>query len=89
MKAIERIDQDIVGAIQKWGAGRDDFRILISPDHPTPVARRTHTHAPVCFLMVGQGIVSNRCSTYSETTASQAGLKFQSGAEMVAYFLKA
>ena len=89
MKAIERIDQDIVGAIQKWGAGRDDFRILISPDHPTPVARRTHTHAPVCFLMVGQGIVSNRCSTYSETTASQAGLKFKSGAEMVAYFLKA
>lgn len=87
VKAIERIDRDIVGAILKWSIGRDDFRILISPDHPTPVAKRTHTHAPVCFLMAGNGIVSNRCTAYNETTALQAGLKFKSGADMVAYFL--
>ncbi len=88
VKAIERIDHDIVGPILKWCLKRDDVRILISPDHPTPVAKRTHTRAPVCFLMYGKGIEANHLAAYSEKTAAQAGLKFKSGAEMVAYLFK-
>lgn len=87
VKAIERIDHDIVGPILKWSSKRDDVRILISPDHPTPVSKRTHTRAPVCFLMYGKGITANRLTAYDEKTASQAGLKFKSGAEMVSFFL--
>lgn len=88
IKAIERIDADIVGAVHKWSSGRNDVRVLISPDHPTPVAKRTHTRAPVCFLMAGQGIDANRVNGFSEKLATQAGLKFKSGADMVAHFLK-
>lgn len=88
VKAIERIDADIVGAVQSWTANRNDVRVLISPDHPTPVGKRTHTRSPVCFLMAGEGIDANRVNGFSENLATQAGLKFRSGADMVAHFLK-
>lgn len=87
VKAIERIDEDIVGAIKKWSQGRD-VRVLISPDHPTPVTKRTHTRAPVCFLMYGKNIEANHVPAFNEKLASQAGLKFQSGSAMVTQFLK-
>ena len=88
VKAIERVDCDIVSAIKEWSAGRDDFRVLISPDHPTPVGKRTHTRSPVCFLMFGKSVVSNHVPGFSEKLAQDAGLKFKSGADMVTYFLK-
>ena len=88
VKAIEAIDRDMVGKLIQWSKGRNDYRILICPDHPTPVSKRTHTHAPVCFLMAGQGIIANHLSGYSEKIAFNAGLKFTSGAQMVSQFLK-
>lgn len=89
VKAIEAIDRDIVGAIVGWTRSHPDYRILISPDHPTPVKKRTHTRAPVCFLMAGKGIAANQRATFSEKTAAITGIKFESGAQMVSHFLKA
>jgi len=43
-----------------------EVRVLIAPDHPTPVAKRTHTANPVPFIMYGPGIESNGTKTYSE-----------------------
>ena len=87
VRAIENIDREIVGRILKRYS-KDEVRILISPDHPTPVGKRTHTRNPVCFVMYGQGIAANKLSDYSEKTAGTAGLKFHSGAAMVAALLK-
>jgi 2,3-bisphosphoglycerate-independent phosphoglycerate mutase len=87
VRAIENFDREIVGRILKR-FGKEDVRILVSPDHPTPVGKKTHTRTPVCFVMYGQGIAANKLSDYSEKTAAAAGLKFQSGAAMVADLLK-
>jgi 2,3-bisphosphoglycerate-independent phosphoglycerate mutase len=87
VRAIENIDSEIVGRILKRFK-KDDMRVLISPDHPTPVGKKTHTRTPVCFLMYGKGIKPNQLSSYSETTAGKAGMKFKSGAEMVAALLQ-
>lgn len=89
LRAIEAIDRDIVAAIIEWGKTHPDYRLLIAPDHPTPVKKRTHTRAPVCFVMSGKGIDFNGISSYDEKSAAVAGLKFTSGADMVSFFLKA
>jgi 2,3-bisphosphoglycerate-independent phosphoglycerate mutase len=87
VKAIENIDREIAGRILKY-AEKNEVRVLVSPDHPTPVSKRTHTRTPVCFLMYGKGVTPNNLSDYSEKTAAGVGLKFQSGAAMVAELLK-
>ncbi|MBL8012575.1 MAG: cofactor-independent phosphoglycerate mutase, partial [Candidatus Omnitrophica bacterium] len=88
VRAIEAIDKDIVAAIIEWGKTHPDYRLLIAPDHPTPVKKRTHTRAPVCFVMSGKGIDTNGISSYQEQSAEAGGLKFTSGADMVSFFLK-
>jgi len=51
VKAIEDFDEKIVGAILKGLEGRKDYRILVLPDHPTPLDVRTHVDEPVPFLI--------------------------------------
>ena len=87
VEAVERFDADVVGTVLAWAKGRDDVRILVSPDHPTPLEKRTHTRAPVPFVMYGKGIESNRLDGYNERLAIQAGLKFTSGEKMIQYFM--
>jgi len=49
--AIERIDAELLAVLLEDLPEIGDFRILIMPDHPTPVGIRTHTHEPVPFLL--------------------------------------
>ena len=88
VKAIEDIDQYIVGTVLKHFKGNENVRILVLPDHPTPVKLRTHTKDPVGFVMYGQGIAHSGSQNYSETSAKAQGLKFSSGEELMKYFLK-
>lgn len=83
---LERIDKMVVGTILDNIKG--DFRILISPDHPTPVAKRTHTDEPVPFLICGSGIAPGGFSAYSELEAQNSQLYFDRGPDLLRYFLK-
>ena len=83
-----KFDQYIVGAFRKVFNDKKGVRILIAPDHPTPIALRTHDRSPVPFVIWGDGIKSNGLKSYSETEASKAGLKFKSGEAMVKFFLR-
>jgi len=87
IESIERFDSEIVGTVLNHFDKHDNVRILVCPDHPTPVAKRTHTSAPVCFVMSGPGIKGNHLPAYSELSAGQVGIKFNSGEAMVKYFL--
>lgn len=51
IQAIEDFDRDVVGTILDNLGGIGDCRILVTPDHPTSVAKRTHTSDPVPFLL--------------------------------------
>ncbi len=84
---IERIDKMVVGPIVE-GLRDTHFRILITPDHPTPVSKRTHTQEPVPFLMAGEGIEKDAITTYSELEAQNSNLYFDSGPALLKYFLK-
>lgn len=87
-KAIEQIDKHIVGpvyqAIQKY----DNWRILILPDHPTPVRSRAHSAIPVPFAMAGTGVSGILHTSFSEANAAKSGFRIDNGFELMEYFLK-
>ena len=87
VRAVENFDKDVVGRILEAFKGRDDFRILVTPDHPTPIGKRTHTRAPVPFVIFGKGVERNGGSGYNESSAGRLGIRFESGEAMIRYLM--
>jgi 2,3-bisphosphoglycerate-independent phosphoglycerate mutase len=84
---LERIDKLIVAPLIEH-LKNTEFRILIAPDHPTPISKRTHTDEPVPFLIYGHGIEGGNFSGYSELEAQNSKLYFDDGPSLLSYFLK-
>jgi len=84
--SLERIDKLVVGTILE-NIKDEQFRILITPDHPTPISKRTHTDEPVPFLMSGSGISPEGFNCYSENEAANSTLYFDRGDALLSYFL--
>ena len=88
VEAIERIDECIVGPLLETLRRSDEWRILISPDHPTPVARRVHTNTPPPFCMAGHRVHGVVRKPFSEATAAASDLQIDPGHELMEYFLR-
>jgi 2,3-bisphosphoglycerate-independent phosphoglycerate mutase len=88
VECCEHFDREIVGPMIKFFGKAEGVRILVCPDHPTPVAKRAHDRSPVPFVMWGEGIEANGLKNYSEKAAAAQGLRFKSGQEMVQFFLR-
>lgn len=72
VKALESIDREVVGRLGKWRTG--DLRVLVMPDHPTPIKIQTHVAEPVPFLLWGPGFPANGAKGFSEAEAEKSGL---------------
>ncbi|MHC4798040.1 MAG: cofactor-independent phosphoglycerate mutase, partial [Planctomycetota bacterium] len=81
VKSLEQIDEHIVGPVIEKLRSFDGWRILCLPDHPTPIAKKTHTSDPVPFCMAGTGVVADRWSTFSEAQGRQSDLHIDPGHE--------
>ena len=86
--AIERFDQLVVGTILKAFKRKKNFRILVLPDHPTPISVKTHTAEPVVFGIFGKGITARGFLNYSEKEAEKSDLYIEKGHELMDYFIK-
>jgi len=86
LTCLERIDKMVVGTLLD-GLRGEDFKILITPDHPTPVAKRTHTDEPVPFLIYGKGVASGNFSGYNEAAAQNSSLYFDKGYTLLDHFI--
>jgi 2,3-bisphosphoglycerate-independent phosphoglycerate mutase len=86
--AIERFDQLVVGALLEAFKNKKDFRILVMPDHATPISEKTHTRDVVLFGMYGTGVESRGALNYSEKEAQKSDLYFDKGYELMDYFIK-
>ena len=86
--ALERIDGDIVGPVHAFLKQQGDYRILISPDHPTLLRTKTHSHGYVPFAMCGRGIEPDVAKTYNESTAAASTLVFDRGCDLMPLFLQ-
>lgn len=88
VKSIEFIDEKIAGVIRKemeaWGV---EYKVMVLPDHPTPLCLRTHTSEAVPFLIYNSS--KSKCSAYSfdEEGSAKSSLKFQEGYKLMDYFI--
>ena len=87
--AIERIDEQIIGPVRTAleDAGTD-FRMLILPDHPTPVRVRTHTSDPIPYLLYDSTEDIAGMETYSEKTGKQTGVFVEKGDRLMDHLLE-
>ncbi|MFC2070826.1 cofactor-independent phosphoglycerate mutase, partial [Chloroflexota bacterium] len=77
VEAIRRIDGEVVSRIRAWRG--DDLRVLVAPDHPTPIELRTHSSEPVPFLMWGKGFTENGAIRFTEPEAVKTSLYIDPG----------
>ena len=69
--AIEKIDSEVIQRLRSWGP--EDLRVLIMPDHPTPIKIRTHCDDPVPFLLWGSGFRPSSAAAFTEAEAAKTG----------------
>ena len=87
--AIERIDEQIIGPVRSsFEKSGIDFRMLILPDHPTPVRVRTHTADPVPYLLYDSTKHFDGQDTYSERTGKQTGIFVEKGDRLMDHLLE-
>ena len=87
-KAVEQIDKYIVGPVYDALQGYESWRILVLPDHPTPISSKAHSPEPVPFAMAGTNISGILHTTFSEANAARSGFRIDNGFELMEYFLK-
>ncbi len=89
IEAIEKIDKHIVGPVlDRLRRDGSEWRIMIAPDHPTPVATGTHSDEPTPFCLAGVNIFSVRQGPFGETNAAASDFHAPRGHELMEYFLK-
>ncbi len=70
VKALEEIDRHIVAPLFEALKKRGEYRILVTPDHPTPLRTKTHSHGWVPWTIAGTGIAARRRHEYNETASA-------------------
>mgnify|MGYP002529754377 FL=1 len=88
IKAIEYLDDRIIAPIfERLSEADEDFKMLIMPDHPTPIRVRTHTGNPVPYMIYDSTNLKESILTYSEKNAKETGRFFAEGYKLMDYFL--
>ena len=77
VEAIQGVDREVVSRLRSWQAGA--LRLLIMPDHATPIKVQTHTGEPVPFMLWGAGFVPNGAGKFTEAEAGKTGLFIDPG----------
>lgn len=88
LKAIEDFDEKIVGPVLKVARERKNLHILVLCDHATPVSLKTHTDAPVPFVLYPSVEANMTSKGYSEKNAFFTANNAMPGCMLMNYFLK-
>lgn len=84
IRAIENFDGKIAGKIIKeLTASGTDYRVMVLPDHPTPIKKRTHTGEPVPVAMAGKGILPDEVTVFTEVSAKAGSLGVKAGSDLM------
>jgi len=88
IQALQEIDRHIVGPIlDRLRREGDQWRVLLLPDHPTPVEVRTHTADPVPFALAGRRVESVVTGPFNEESGELSDLHIDHGCELMEFFL--
>ncbi len=86
IEAIQKVDKEIVSQIRSWD--KDSLRVLIMPDHPTPIKIQTHTAEPVPFVLWGQRFAANGAKRFTEAEAQGTGVFIEEGYNIMGRLIK-
>jgi 2,3-bisphosphoglycerate-independent phosphoglycerate mutase len=87
ISAIEAIDYHIVGAIREYCEKNRNTKVLIAPDHATPIVKRTHTADHVPFIMFGKNVVKDEIEKFSELSTKYSSWKINDGHKLMEHFI--
>ena len=85
IKAIEKIDGEIISRLR--GRPGKDLRVLVMPDHPTPIKIRTHNDEPVPFLLWGPGFTPNGGKRFTEKEAKYTEILIDKACDIMNYLV--
>lgn len=89
LKAIEFLDERVIKVVkEQMDASGEDYRMLVTPDHPTPIVLRTHTPDPIPFLLYDSTKQRRRIGFYNEKEAMESGIVVEDGYEMIEKLLE-
>jgi len=89
IEAIEAFDEKVVGTVLAGLPSLGDYRVLVLPDHPTPVRKMTHSSDPVPFIMYDSGSsLANGAAAYHEKAAKASGVHLMDGQELMDKFIR-
>jgi 2,3-bisphosphoglycerate-independent phosphoglycerate mutase len=77
VEAIGRIDREVLSRLRAYKG--DNLRVLVMPDHSTPIKSQTHTGEPVPFLLWGAGFTANGARRFTEAEAGKTGFFIEDG----------
>ncbi|MDD1760782.1 MAG: cofactor-independent phosphoglycerate mutase [Methanothrix sp.] len=84
VKAIELFDEKVVGPVIKGlDESGQDWRVLLLPDHATPISIKTHSRDPVPFTIAGNGVEPDGIESFDEAAARQGGYGRVQATELV------
>lgn len=89
IRAIEDFDEKVVGTLIRGLNRFEGYRIMVLPDHPTPLSVRTHTGEPVPFVLYSSGREKegHRAKGFDEVSCKRSGLFIEKGYELIERFL--
>ena len=89
VKAIENLDERVIRPIvQGMGDAGEDYRLLVLPDHPTPISLRTHTADNVPYLLYDSTAERSESWHYNEREAAQTANFIPEGHKLIEYLLQ-
>lgn len=88
IKALERVDEHIVGPLLAALPRHGHWRLLIAPDHPTPCTTTAHDATPPPFCYIGNAATGGSGRRFSERDAAATGVWIEPGHELMGRFLR-
>lgn len=88
VRAIELIDERVLPILFEGLKKYDDYKIMVLPDHPTPIVTRTHASDPVPYLIYHKNKEVDGVNTINEETAKATGNFIDFGPSIMPHFLK-
>ncbi len=89
VQAIEYLDEQVIGpVVEKMEASGEDFRLLVLPDHPTPIRVRTHTSDNVPYMLYDSTKLQQQNWNYNEAEGRESGNFVAQGHKLIDRFLE-
>ncbi len=88
IKAIEDFDEKVVGGMLNELGGFGDFRVMVLPDHPTPISVRTHTREPVPFAIYSSTESADYVDRFDELAAREGVFGLVEGHRLMNLLIK-